>query len=239
MIIIPAVDIKGGKVVRLVEGREGTETTFGDDPLAWAARWVREGAQYLHVVDLDGAFEGAPRNLPKVAEIAANAKVPVEFGGGVRETGVVDALIGAGVARVIIGSAAVDNREWVERMIEAHPGKIAVGIDAVGGKVAIHGWKTVTAVDAVSLAREWESAGASAVVYTDIARDGRMAGANLEAVRAMVEAVTLPVIASGGVTTLDDVRALSAAGCWGAIVGRALYEGRISLSFAVAAARRM
>jgi len=235
MIILPAVDIKGGKCVRLVEGREGTETTFGDDPAVCAARWVSEGAQYLHIVDLDGAFQGAPRNLAKVAEIARTAGVPVEFGGGVRETSVIDALLDAGVARVIIGSAIIDNRPWAIAVMRGYPDRIAVGIDASGGKVAIHGWKTITDINALDLARECESLGAAAVIYTDISRDGRMEGANLDAMRAMVEAVRMPVIASGGVTTLDDVTRLAAAGCHGAIIGRSLYEGRISLREAIKA----
>jgi phosphoribosylformimino-5-aminoimidazole carboxamide ribotide isomerase len=235
MIILPAVDIKGGKCVRLVEGREGTETTFGDDPAACAARWVREGAQYLHVVDLDGAFQGAPRNLAKVAEIARTGGVPVEFGGGVRETPVIEALLAAGVTRVIIGSAIIDNRHWAEAVLTAYGGRIAVGIDASGGKVAIHGWKTITDTGALDLARECESLGAAAVIYTDISRDGKMEGANLDAMRAMVEAVRMPVIASGGVTTLADVRNLAAAGCYGAIIGRSLYERRISLPEAIKA----
>ncbi len=236
MLVIPAVDIKGGKCVRLVEGREGTETAFGNNPADWALRWVHEGAQYLHVVDLDGAFEGAPRNLAKVQEIASVAGVPVEFGGGVRETSVVEALAGAGVARIIIGSSIIDDREWVEAVIRDFPGRIAVGIDAVGGKVAIHGWKKLTDIDSLALARECEAMGAQAVIYTDITRDGKMQGTNLEAMREMVETVSIPVIASGGVTTDDDVANLAAAGCHGAIIGRALYEGRITVQSAIAAA---
>jgi phosphoribosylformimino-5-aminoimidazole carboxamide ribotide isomerase len=238
MIIIPAVDIKGGRCVRLVEGREGTETSFGDDPAQWASRWVREGAQWLHVVDLDGAFRGVPCNLEKVKEIVKTAGVPVEFGGGVRETSVVDAVIEAGVARVIIGSAVIDNKAWASEVMKAHPCRIAVGIDASEGNVAIHGWKKVTDVDALELARECEALGAEAIVYTDIARDGHMAGANVEAMKAMVEAVRIPVIASGGVTTLFDVRTLAAAGCKGAIIGRALYEGRIALPLALLEAQQ-
>ena len=237
MIVIPAVDIKGGRCVRLVEGREATETVFGDNPADCAERWVREGAEYLHVVDLDGAFEGAPRNLAKVREIARTAGVPVEFGGGVRETSVVEALVAAGVLRIIVGSSIMDNRSWVESLFSAYPGKIAVGIDAVGSKVAIHGWKKLTDVDALALARECEGLGATAVIYTDIARDGKMQGANLPAMRAMAKAVSIPVIASGGVTTIKDLVKLAAAGCHGAIVGRAIYEGRISLPEAIAAVR--
>lgn len=237
MVVIPSVDIKGGKVVRLVEGREDEETIFGDDPADWARRWVREGAEYLHVVDLDGAFQGAPRNLAKVREIVEVAGVPVEFGGGVRAGSVVEALMEAGVARIIIGSALIDARAWADALFRKYPGKIAVGIDAVKGKVAIHGWKSLTDIDALKLARECEKAGAAAVIYTDIARDGRMEGPNLDAIRAMVAAVSMPVIASGGVTTIRDLAGLAAAGCHGAIIGRALYEGRISLPAAIAAGR--
>jgi len=237
MLVIPAVDIKDGRCVRLVEGREGTETTFGDDPAEWARRWVKEGADYLHVVDLDGAFHGLPRNFDKVAEIIDEAGAPVEFGGGVRETRVVAALVDAGADRVIIGSALVDTWEWAELTFQAFPGQIAVGIDAREGKVAIHGWTQQTERDAVDLARECERAGAAAVIYTDISRDGRMEGANLEAMADMVSATSLPVIASGGVTTTEDVELLARAGCHGCIIGRALYERRITLPAALEAAR--
>jgi phosphoribosylformimino-5-aminoimidazole carboxamide ribotide isomerase len=178
MLIIPAIDIKNGKCVRLVEGREGTETVFADDPLTMARRWVKEGARYLHVVDLDGAFGGKPANFEKVREIITEAGVPVEFGGGVRETSVVEALVEAGADRVIVGSALVDNFDWAAALFKAYPERIAVGIDAREGKVAIHGWTKLTDVDAYNLAVRCEDAGASAVIYTDIARDGRMQGAN-------------------------------------------------------------
>jgi len=237
MIVIPAVDIKDGRCVRLVEGREGAETTFSEDPAQAAQRWIGEGAEYLHVVDLDGAFQGAPRNFEKVREIIENSPVPVEFGGGVRETEVIEHLTEAGADRVIVGSALVDNREWVEDMFEAFPLRIAVGIDAREGKVAIHGWKDTTDLDAFRLARECESAGAAAVIYTDIARDGTLRGANLDAMREMVENVDIPVIASGGVTTIDDVAALAASGCYGCIIGRALYDGRMTLAEAMEAGR--
>jgi len=239
MVIIPAVDIKDGKCVRLVEGREGTETTFGDDPTLMARRWIDEGAEYLHIVDLDGAFEGAPRNFEKVAEIIENASIPVEFGGGVRDTAVIESLVEAGADRVIIGSALVDNRAWADEMFGAFPLRIAVGIDAREGFVAIHGWKDVTQVNALELARECEIAGAAAVIYTDISRDGRMEGANLDAMRAMVETVSIPVVASGGVTTLEDVMNLAAAGCDACIIGRALYDGAISLKEAMEAAANL
>jgi len=237
VIVIPAVDIRGGKTVRLVEGREDAETIFGDKPADWARRWVREGAEWLHVVDLDGAFQGAPRNLPAVREIAETAGVPVEFGGGVRDMSVVHALVAAGVARIIIGSRAVDDPAWTAQVFKAFPGKIAVGIDAVNGKVAIHGWKTVTNTDAAELAQSCEKAGASAVIYTDISRDGKMLGPNVPAMRAMIQAVSIPVIASGGVTTIADLKRLAAAGAHATIIGRALYEGRIDLPKAIAAVR--
>ncbi len=192
MIVIPAIDIKGGRVVRLVEGRADTETAFGDDPAIWARRWASEGAEWIHVVDLDGAFEGAPRNLPQVRAVVEAVTAGIEFGGGVRDTSVVEALVGAGVARIVIGSAIVENRPWVEEMLARFPGRIAVGIDASGGMVAIHGWTTVTEIPALDLGRECEGLGAAAIIYTDIARDGRMAGANVDAMRAMVEAVKVP-----------------------------------------------
>ena len=236
MIVIPAIDIKDGKCVRLVEGRESTATVFEGDPADWALRWVREGAKYLHVVDLDGAFHGAPRNLPKVKEIVERAGVPVEFGGGVRDSEVVMTLAGVGVARIILGSQVVDRFEWAEKMFRALPGRIAVGIDAVKGCVAVHGWTKMTNIDAFALARKCQRAGAAAVIYTDITRDGKMAGANLEAMCVMAESVTMPVIASGGVTTVEDLTNLKAAGCHGAIIGRALYDGKITLKAAIEAA---
>ncbi len=236
MIVIPAVDIKGGKVVRLIEGRADAETTFGDDPVEWARRWVSEGAEYLHIVDLDGAFEGEPKNLECVREIIETAGVPVEFGGGVRESALVQTLADAGADRIIIGSAIIDNRSWVDLIFEQFPLRIAVGIDAREGRVAIHGWTEVTDIDALDLARECEEAGAAALIYTDISRDGRMQGTNIDAMRAVVETVEIPIIASGGVTTIDDVLTLAATGCDGCIIGRALYEGRISLPEALQAA---
>lgn len=236
MIIIPAVDIKGGRVIRLVEGREGTETVFGDDPAELAARWVREGAQYLHVVDLDGAFQGAPRNLAKVKEIVRKSGIPVEFGGGVRDSSVVDALVEAGVSRVILGSSLVDNPVWAVSQLMMHPGRIAAGIDAIDGKVAVHGWKKLTDIDAIALAQSCEQHGATAVIYTDITRDGKMEGVDLARMKEMASAVQIPVIASGGVTTADDVRRLGQVGCHGAVIGRALYDGRISLADALQAA---
>jgi phosphoribosylformimino-5-aminoimidazole carboxamide ribotide isomerase len=237
MIIIPAVDIRGGKAVRLVEGREDAETVFGDDPADWAKRWVREGAKYLHVVDLDGAFQGAPKNFGKVQEIVQSVGVPVEFGGGVRDTGIVEKLINARIDRVIIGSQVIDDFDWAAKTFKAYPGKIAVGIDAVRGCVAIHGWKKITDIDAFGLAHKCEKAGAAAVIYTDITRDGKMSGIDIEAMGVMVKFVTMPVIASGGVTTIEDVKSLAEAGCYGAIIGRSLYEGRIKLGDAIAATR--
>lgn len=236
MIIIPAVDIKGGKCVRLVEGVDGTETTFGNDPAEWAQKWTSQGAEYLHVVDLDGAFEGAPRNFDKVTEIIETAGVPVEFGGGVRSAAVVNALLEAGADRVVIGSALVDDRPWADSIFHTHPGNIAAGLDAREGKIAVHGWKDLTDVDAFDLARECQAAGAACIIYTDISRDGRMAGANLTAMREMVETVDIPVVASGGVTTIDDVLMLAAAGCAACIIGRALYDEKISLPEAIEAA---
>ncbi len=236
MIVIPAVDIKNGKCVRLVEGREGTETTFAEDPADAARRWISEGAEYLHLVDLDGAFQGVPRNFEKVRTIIEESPVPVEYGGGVRDTELIENLTEAGADRVIVGSALLDNREWVEKMFEVFPMRIAVGIDALEGRVAIHGWRDITDMDAYRLASECEAAGAAAVIYTDIARDGLLKGANLDAMRQMVENVEMPVIASGGVTTIDDVAALAASGCHGCIIGRALYDGLITLADAVEAA---
>lgn len=237
MLVIPAIDLKDGQCVRLRQGRMDEATVFSDDPPAMAAHWVAQGARRLHLVDLDGAFAGAPVNGEAVRAIArAHPHLPVQIGGGIRSAETIEAYLQAGVRYVIIGTRAVREPEFVARMCRQFPDRIIVGIDARAGLVAADGWAEVTAVRAVDLARRFAADGVSAIVYTDIERDGMLGGVNLEATLA-VAAAGIPVIASGGVTDLDDIRALKAVaarGILGAITGRALYEGTLDLAAAQA-----
>lgn len=237
MLVIPAIDLKDGQCVRLRQGRMDDATVFSDDPLAMAAHWVAQGARRLHLVDLDGAFAGAPVNGEAVRAIArAHPQLPVQIGGGIRSPETIEAYLQAGVRYVIIGTRAVREPEFVARMCREFPDRIIVGIDARAGRVATDGWAEVTAVLAVDLARRFAADGVSAIVYTDIERDGMLGGVNVEATLAMA-AAGIPVIASGGVSNLDDIRALKAVaarGILGAITGRAIYEGTLDLAAAQA-----
>lgn len=229
MQIYPAIDIRGGQCVRLRQGDYGQETVFGRDPAAMARRWVGEGATFLHLVDLDGAKVGQPVNGASVRAIVEAAGVPCQLGGGIRTREHIAEVLGWGVQRVIVGTKALQSAEWLDEMAATFPGKLVLGIDAKEGKVATHGWLEVSQLGALELARRCEALPLAALVYTDIARDGMMQGANVAAMAEMAAAVKLPVIASGGVTSLDDVRALAEAGLAGCIIGRALYEGTLSL----------
>lgn len=237
MLVIPAIDLKDGQCVRLRQGRMDEATVFSDDPPAMAAHWVAQGARRLHLVDLDGAFAGAPVNGEAVRAIArAHPHLPVQIGGGIRSPETIEAYLQAGVRYVIVGTRAVREPEFVARMCRQFPDRIIVGIDARAGLVAADGWAEVTAVRAVDLARRFAADGVSAIVYTDIERDGMLGGVNLEATLA-VAAAGIPVIASGGVTDLADIRALKAVaarGILGAITGRAIYEGTLDLAAAQA-----
>jgi len=237
MLVIPAIDLKGGQCVRLRQGRMDDATVFSDDPLAMAAHWVAQGARRLHLVDLDGAFAGAPVNGEAVRAIArAHPQLPVQIGGGIRSAETIEAYLQAGVRYVIVGTRAVREPEFVARICREFPDRIIVGIDARAGLVATDGWAEVTAVRAVELARRFAADGVSAIVYTDIERDGMLGGVNVEATLAVAEA-GIPVIASGGVSNLDDIRALKAVaarGILGAITGRAIYEGTLDLAAAQA-----
>jgi phosphoribosylformimino-5-aminoimidazole carboxamide ribotide isomerase len=229
MQIYPAIDLRGGQCVRLRQGDYQQETVFGADPAAMARRWVEQGATYLHLVDLDGAKQGHPVNGASVRAIVAASGVPCQLGGGLRsETHIAEAL-SWGVTRVVIGTKALQAPGWLEEMCAKFPGKIVLGIDAKAGRVATQGWLDVSEMSALDLARSCARLPLAGLVYTDISRDGMLQGANVAAMAEMAAAVPLPVIASGGVTTLDDIRQLAAAGLAGCIVGRALYEGQLDL----------
>jgi phosphoribosylformimino-5-aminoimidazole carboxamide ribotide isomerase len=230
MLIIPAIDIFEGQCVRLRQGDYAQETVFGADPAAMARRWVEQGAEFLHLVDLDGARDGRPINGDSITRIVHASAVPCQLGGGIRTEADIELALGWGVARVVIGTRALQSPHWIEEMCRRFPGKIALGIDAKDGRVATEGWLQVSELDALDLARKLSSVPLAALVYTDISRDGMLQGPNLEAMRDMAAAVPLAVIASGGVSTADDVLRLAQTGVAGCIIGRALYEGRINLA---------
>jgi phosphoribosylformimino-5-aminoimidazole carboxamide ribotide isomerase len=236
MLIIPAIDLKDGKCVRLRQGRMEDDTVFSDDPVAMAERWVDAGARRLHLVDLNGAFEGKPVNGDVVRAIAqAFPGLPLQVGGGIRDAETVEAYLVAGVEFCIIGTKAVREPEFVDLVCEEYPGNIIVGIDAKEGMVAVEGWAEVSDIKAVDLARRFEDSGVSAIVYTDISRDGMMQGVNAEATAALARSISIPVVASGGITNMDDIHRLlevADSGISSAITGRAIYEG--SLDFAEA-----
>jgi phosphoribosylformimino-5-aminoimidazole carboxamide ribotide isomerase len=227
--IYPAIDLRGGQCVRLRQGDYRQETVFGADPAAMARRWVDEGATYLHLVDLDGAKEGRPVNEASIRAIVARSGVPCQLGGGLRTQADIERAFSWGLRRVIIGTKALQSRDWFEKMCLTFPDRIVLGIDAREGRVATHGWLEVSEMSAIDLAGSLSSLPIAALVYTDISRDGMMQGANVAAMAEMAAAVPIPVIASGGVTTLDDVRRLAEAEVAGCIIGRALYEGRLRL----------
>ncbi len=236
MIIIPAVDIKNGKCVRLFQGRMDAETIFSDDPVSMAQQWADEGAQLIHLVDLDGAIEKQPRNLSVIRAIIDAVAVPVQVGGGIRNMEAIKMYIDLGVRRVIIGTEAIRNPSLVSDACRKYPQQIVVGIDARNGRVAIEGWTETTAITAEELAKRFEDVGVAAINFTDIHRDGMHSGPNLEATKRLAEAVSIPVIASGGVSTIDDIRnliPLEAFGVAGVITGRALYEGTLNLREAI------
>ena len=236
MQIIPAIDIRGGRCVRLHQGRYDRETIFDADPVDAAQRWVDAGATRLHVVDLDGARDGDPVNLPHVRRIARLGP-PVQCGGGIRDAERAARLLDAGVDRVILGTAAVQSTAFVEQLCQAHPGAVVVSLDARDGRLATDGWTQTTALLAIDLARQLEALGVARFVYTDISRDGTMTEPNVAALRELIDALSLPVIASGGVATVDHIAPLASAGAEAAIIGRALYDGGLTLQAAMDAAR--
>ena len=232
MLIIPAIDLKDGRCVRLFQGEMDKETIYFENPVDAAAHWVSEGAMFLHIVDLNGAIEGRPVHTREVAAICKQPGLSVELGGGLRTIKAVEAALALGVSRVVVGTAACENAALLSRLCEKFPGRIVVGIDAREGKVAVKGWKETTAMDAVELAQRCEQDGAARLIYTDISRDGTSTGVNLDETAKIARAVRIPIIASGGVATLDDIRKLlplEAEGVEGVIVGRALYAGAFTL----------
>lgn len=234
MILYPAIDLKDGQCVRLVRGDMDQATVFNDRPGDQARRFAAAGAAWLHVVDLNGAFEGRPVNADAVQDILTAGDLPVQLGGGIRTMQTIETWLEAGVSRVILGTVAVKDPALVREACRTWPGRVALGIDARGGRVAVEGWAEVSDIEARDLAVQFEDAGAAAIIYTDIDRDGVLQGPNVDATAALADAVTTPVIASGGVSSIDDLVALAAApGIAGAIVGRALYDGRVDLAAAL------
>ncbi|HIF54880.1 MAG: 1-(5-phosphoribosyl)-5-[(5-phosphoribosylamino)methylideneamino]imidazole-4-carboxamide isomerase [Methylococcales bacterium] len=234
MLLIPAIDLKEGKCVRLRQGRMEDDTVFSDDPVAVAAKWVEQGARRIHLVDLDGAFAGKPRNAGVIHAIAsAFPDVPVQIGGGIRDEDTIQGYLNAGVKYVIIGTKAVTEPHFVSDIAVEFPGHIIIGLDAKEGKVAIDGWSKLSKHNVIDLAQKYESDGVEAIIYTDIARDGMMQGVNVDATAQLARAINIPVIASGGITNMDDIHALgnvSGDGIMGAITGRAIYEGTLDFA---------
>ncbi|MCC5959949.1 MAG: 1-(5-phosphoribosyl)-5-[(5-phosphoribosylamino)methylideneamino]imidazole-4-carboxamide isomerase [Rhodobacteraceae bacterium] len=236
MILYPAIDLKDGQCVRLYKGAMDQATVFNDNPAAQARAFAAQGAEWLHLVDLNGAFAGSPVNASAVDAILAAVDIPCQLGGGIRDMATIEAWLGKGLRRVILGTVAVENPDLVRQAAAAFPGQVAVGIDARDGRVATKGWATETDVEVTELARQFEDAGVAAIIYTDINRDGAMQGPNVAATAALAQATRIPVIASGGVSRLEDLVALRDCGAAldGAISGRALYDGKLDLAQALA-----
>jgi phosphoribosylformimino-5-aminoimidazole carboxamide ribotide isomerase len=229
MIVIPAVDIRGGVAVRLVQGRADRESLRAGDPIAAARRWAACDPSRLHLVDLDGAFEGRPANAALIARIIAAVEVPVEVGGGIRTEDDVDAYLRAGASRVIVGTRAAEEPAFLMRLASAHPGRVNLGLDCAGGRVAVKGWVEASVLGPLELLERLRGAPLGEVIFTEISKDGMLSGPALEATREMVARAPYPVIASGGVACVEDLQRLAETGCFGAIVGRALYDSRIDL----------
>ncbi len=234
MFIIPAIDLKDGQCVRLRQGKKEDITVYSEDPPLTAKKWESSGAEVLHVVDLDGAFTGSQKNFDGIAGIRNSVKMIIEVGGGIRDLGTVERLTSVGIDRVILGTSAIEDSGFVAEACRRFPGKILVGIDAKDGKVAVRGWEKISAIEARELAVKVEKMGVSGIIYTDISRDGMLSGPNLSALRDMVSTVEIPVIASGGIATIDDVKnLLEIKGLWGAITGKAIYSGSLDLQEAI------
>lgn len=241
MIVIPAIDLKEGNCVRLEQGEMNRDTVFSNNPAEQALKWQEAGAELLHLVDLDGAFAGIPKNKAAIEAIIKAIRIPAQLGGGIRDIATIEAYLSLGLSRVIIGTAAQRNPELVIEACQKFPGQIVVGIDAKNGMVAVQGWAELTDISAVDLAKKFEDCGVAAIIYTDISRDGMMGGPNLEATKVLAEAISIPVIASGGVSSLKDIEnlmAIEASGVTGAITGKAIYTGAINLREAIDLTKR-
>ncbi|ODM26763.1 1-(5-phosphoribosyl)-5-[(5-phosphoribosylamino)methylideneamino]imidazole-4-carboxamide isomerase [Acetivibrio mesophilus] len=237
MIIYPAVDIKDGRCVRLVQGEFNKVTVYSDNPVEMGLKWEQMGAEYVHVVDLDGARTGHAQNTPVISEMAVKLGIPVQLGGGIRTIEAIETLLCKGIHRVILGTSAVKNPELVKQALKTFEGSVVIGIDAKDGMVAIEGWAKTSEFTAVGFAKKMEQLGAKTIIYTDISRDGMLEGPNLKAMEEMVKAVNIEIIASGGVSNLEDIRNLKDVGVSGAIVGKALYTGSLDLKEAIEAAK--
>lgn len=233
MELYPAIDLRGGRCVRLLQGKFDAETVYSDDPVQTALRWQSEGARWLHVVDLDGAREGTPQQLHILQHISSSVSIPVQFGGGLRDEQAVQRAFDSGAARVVLGSVVVTDPEFAQSMFHRWQDRVAVGVDVRDGKVAIRGWQEQTEVDAVDLIRRIANWGAHRVIVTDISRDGTLQGPNLELLKRLVNEAGIPIIASGGVSSLNDLLLLKETGVEGAIIGKALYTGAVSLKEAL------
>ena len=240
MLIIPAIDIQGGKCVRLTQGRLGTTTVYSDNPLEMGRHWANLGAERLHVVDLDGALMGTPKNLTLIRDLILSVGIPVQVGGGIRSIDIINLYLESGAYSVILGSKVVSDSHFLQETCSTFPGKVMVSIDAKGGRVAVEGWTQTTGQSAIELAQQMAGLGVQALIYTDIERDGMLTGPNITAIAALAQTVKIPIIASGGVSQLSDIKALlslEAAGVIGVIIGKALYTGALNLSEALALTR--
>jgi phosphoribosylformimino-5-aminoimidazole carboxamide ribotide isomerase len=234
MFVIPAIDLKEGRCVRLLQGRKEDATVYSDDPVATALKWESAGASRLHVVDLDGAFTGSQENFESILRIRKAVGMEIEVGGGIRDMSRIDRLISEGINSVIIGTIAVENPGLVKEACDKYPGRVMVGIDAKNGDVAVKGWVEVTSVKAKELALRMQESGCAGIIYTDIAKDGMLSGPNLEAVKEMVDNLSIPVVASGGISSIEDIKnLLTIEGLWGAITGKAIYSGTLDLKDAI------
>jgi phosphoribosylformimino-5-aminoimidazole carboxamide ribotide isomerase len=234
MFVIPAIDLKNGQCVRLLQGKEDAVTIYSNNPASTARRWEECGAKLLHVVDLDGAFTGIQKNLDAIIKIRQSVSIGIEVGGGIRDIKKIDGLISIGINRIILGTAVIEKPSLLKDACARYPGRILAGIDAKDGKTAVKGWVEITCTDAKDLAREMEKAGAAGIIYTDISRDGMLAGPNIQAMKEMVETVGIPIIASGGVSSIKDIIALKEIkNLWGVITGKAIYSGAVDLKEAI------
>ncbi len=234
MLVIPAIDLKEGQCVRLFQGKRDAVTTYSNDPVATAKKWESYGAELIHIVDLDGAFTGNQANLDAIIKIRQSIKIALQVGGGIRNMENITNLFAAGIERAIIGTAAIEDPEFVKSSCSRYPKRVIIGIDAKEGMVAIKGWEEITSLDAREVAGHLEVAGAAGIVYTDVARDGTLSGPNIEAIRKMVESVSIPVIAAGGVSSIEDIKNLmQIKNLWGVITGKAIYSGSLDLKEAI------